>query len=268
MLSLPIHRPGTEPMSPALAEGFLTTGPPGKSQVLHSFVKFIPKFYSFCTCKWDYFLNLILILFIASVKKYNWLLYLSYPATLLHLLVLTVFSEFLSIFYTRDHLNRDSFISSFPIWRTFMFFPYLTVLRNDALKVSVQFSRSVMSDSLQPHGLQHARPPCPSPTSGVYSNSCSLSRWCHLTISSSVVPFSFHLQSFPASASFQMSQFFTSGGQSIGVSALVSVLPMNIQDWFPLGWIDGISLLSKGLSRVFSNAAVQKHPFFGAQLSL
>ena len=134
MLSLPIHRPGTEPMSPAWAEGFLTTRPPGKSQVLHSFVKFIPKFYSFCTCKWDYFLNLILILFIASVKKYNWFLYLSNPATLLHLLVLTVFSEFL--LYKRSSVNRDSFISSFPVWRTFMSFPYPTVLRNDALSLS------------------------------------------------------------------------------------------------------------------------------------
>ena len=121
---------------------------------------------------------------------------------------------------------------------------------------SVQFSHSVVSDSLQPHGPQHARPPCPSPTPGVYSNSCPLSRWCHPTISSSVVPFSSHLQSFPASGFFQMSQFFTSGGQSIGVSALASVLPMNIQDWFPLGWTGWISLQSKGLSRVFSNIAV------------
>ena len=101
---------------------------------------------------------------------------------------------------------------------------------------SVQFSRSVTSDSLQPHGLQHARPPCPSPTPGVYSNSCPLSQWCHPTISSSVVPFSSHPQSFPASGSFQMSQLFASGGQSIGVSASASVLPVNIQDWSPLGW--------------------------------
>ena len=129
----------------------------------------------------------------------------------------------------------------------------------------VQFSLSVMSDSLWPHGLQHARPPCPSPTPGAYSNSCSLIRWCHPTISSSVVPFSSHLHSFPASGSFPMSQFITSGGQSIGVSA--SVLPMNIQDWCPLGLIGLISLQSKGLSRVFSNT-VQKHQFFGTQLSL
>ena len=101
---------------------------------------------------------------------------------------------------------------------------------------SVQFSHSVISDSLQPHGLQHARPPCPSSTPGVYSNSCPLSQWCHPTISSSVVPFSSCLQSFPASGSFPLSQFFASGGQSIEISALTSVLPMNIQDWFPLGW--------------------------------
>ena len=133
---------------------------------------------------------------------------------------------------------------------------------------SVQSSRSVVSDSLWPHGLQHTRPPCPSPTPGVYSDSCPLSRWCHPTISSSVVPFPSHLQSFPASGSFQMRQLFPSGGQSIGVSASALVLPMNIQDWFPLGWPGCISWLFKGLSRLFSNTAVQKHQFFGAQLSL
>ena len=132
---------------------------------------------------------------------------------------------------------------------------------------SVQFSCSVMSDSLWPHGLQHARPPCPSPTP-VYANSCPSSQWCHLTVSFSVVPFSSCPQSFPASGSFQMSQFFTSGSQSIGVSASASVLPMNIQDWFPLGWTGLIFLLVKGLSRVFSNTTVQKHQFFGTQLSL
>ena len=121
---------------------------------------------------------------------------------------------------------------------------------------SVQFSCSVVSNSLLPYGLQHARPPCPSTTLRVYSNSCPLSRWCHPTISSSVIPFSFHLPSFPASGSFPMSQFFASGGQSIGVSASASVLPMNIQDWFPLGWTGWISLHSKGLSRVFSNTTV------------
>ena len=133
---------------------------------------------------------------------------------------------------------------------------------------SVQFSCSIVSDSLWPHGLQHARPPCLSPTPRVYSNSCPLSQWCHPTISSSVIPFFSWLQSFPASGSFPMSQFFTSGGQSIRVSASTSVLPMNIQDWFPLGWTGSISLQSKGPSRVFSNTTVQKHQFFSAQLSL
>ena len=133
---------------------------------------------------------------------------------------------------------------------------------------SVQFSCSVTSDSLQPRGLQHARLPCPSPTPRACSNSCSLNRWCHPTTSSSGVPFSSCLQSFPASGSFPMSQFFTWGGQSIGVSASASILPMNIQDWFPLGWTGWISLLSRGLSRVFSCTTVQKHQFFSAQLSL
>ena len=121
---------------------------------------------------------------------------------------------------------------------------------------SVQFSHSVVSDSLPPHEPQHARPPCPSPAPGVHPNPCPLSRWCHPTISSSVVPFSSCPQSFPASGSFAVSQFFTSGGQSIRVSASASVLPMNIQDWFPLGWTGWISLQSKGLSRVFSNTTV------------
>ena len=126
------------------------------------------------------------------------------------------------------------------------------------LCVSVQFSRSVVSNSLRPHESQHARPPCPSPTPGVYSNSCPSSRWCHPAISSSVVPFSSCPQSLPASRSFPMSQFFAWGGQSIGVSASASVLPMNTQDWSPLGWIGCISLQSKGLSRVFSNTTVEK----------
>ena len=130
---------------------------------------------------------------------------------------------------------------------------------------SVQFSLSVVS--LWPHELQHARSPCPSPAPGVYPNSCPLSQWCHPTISSSVVLFSSCPQSFPASGSFPMSQLFTSGGQSIGVSASASVLPMNTQDWSPLGWTGWISLRSKGLSRVFSNTTVQKNQFFGAQLS-
>ena len=133
---------------------------------------------------------------------------------------------------------------------------------------SVQFSLSVMSDSLWPHGLQHARLPCPSPTPRAYSNACLLSQWCHPTISSSVILFSSLLQSFPASEFFPVSQFFASGGQSIGVSASTSFLPMNTQDWFPLGWTCVISLQSTGCLRVFSNTTVQKHQFFGTQLSL
>ena len=134
---------------------------------------------------------------------------------------------------------------------------------------SVQFISVAQSClTLQPHGLQHARPPCQSPAPRVYSNSCPLSRWCHPTISSSVIPFSSCPQSFLASGSFPMRQLFAWGGQSIGVSASTSVLPMNIQDWFPLGWTDWIFLNSKGLSSVFSNTMVQKHRFFGTRLSL
>ena len=132
----------------------------------------------------------------------------------------------------------------------------------------VQFSCSVVSDSLQPHGLQHARLTCPSPTPEACSNSCPLSQWCHPTVSSSVIPFFSCPQSFPASGSFQMSQLFASRGQSIGVSASTWVLPMNIQDWVPLGWTGWISLQSKGPSRVFSNTTVQKNCFFSTQLSL
>ena len=132
---------------------------------------------------------------------------------------------------------------------------------------SVQFSRSVVSDYLRPHESQHARPPCPSPTPQGHPNPCPSSQWCHPIISSSVVPSSSCLHSFPASGSFPMSQLFTSGGQSTRVSVSASVLPVNIQDWSPLGWTGWISLLSKGLSRVFSNTTVQKHQFFGAQLS-
>ena len=133
---------------------------------------------------------------------------------------------------------------------------------------SVQFSRSVVSNSLRPHEPQYARPPCPSPIPRIHPNPCPSSRWCHPTISSSVVPFSSCRQSFPASGSFQMSQLFASNGPSIGVSASTSVLPMNTQDWSPLGWTGWISLQSKGLSRVFSNTTIQKHQFFGTQLSL
>ena len=141
---------------------------------------------------------------------------------------------------------------------------------NIVKQLSSQFSHSVVPNSWWPHGLQHARLPCPSSTPRIYSNSCQLSQWCHPTISSSVVPFSSHLQSFPASGSFPLSQFFTSGGQSIGVSASASALPMHIQDWFTLGWTGWVFLWSKGLSRVFSNTIAQKHQFlalFIVQLS-
>ena len=132
----------------------------------------------------------------------------------------------------------------------------------------VQFSRSVTSDSLRPHELQHTRLLCPPPTSGAFSNSCPLSRWCHPAISSSIVPFSSCPQSLPASQSFPVNQLFAWGGQSIEVSASESDLPMNTQDWSPLEWTGWISLQSKGLSGVFSNTTVQKHHFFGTQLSL
>ena len=147
----------------------------------------------------------------------------------------------------------------------------LTILRlipDHGCSSIFQFSCSVMSDSLWTHGLQHARPPCPSPTPRAYSNSFPLSPWYHPTLSSSLVPSSSGLQSFWATGSFPMSQFFASCGQNIGVFASTSVLPMNIQDWFPLGWTGWISLQSKGFSRVFSNTIVQKHQFFSAQLSL
>ena len=136
------------------------------------------------------------------------------------------------------------------------------------VELSVQFSCTVMSNSLRCHGLQHARLSCPLPVPGAYSNSCPSNWWRHPTITSSVVSFSSCLQSFPASGSFQMSQVFPSGGQSVGGSALTSILPMNIQDWFPLGWTGWISLQSKGLSRVFSNTTVEKHTFFSTQLCL
>ena len=147
-----------------------------------------------------------------------------------------------------------------PLWWTV--WRFLKKIKHRTSINSVQFSRSVMSKSLWPHGLQHTKPPCPSPTPGVYSNSSLLSRWCPPTILSSVFPFSSRLQSFPASGSFQISQFFTSGGWSIGASA--SVLPINIQDRYPLG--DWITLQSNRLSRIFSNTTVQKHQFFSTQL--
>ena len=172
-------------------------------------------------------------------------------------------------------LSRKYYYSTFQIQLISLIQPslmspgttiHLTLL---GLISSVQFSSvTVVSDSLWPHGLQYARLPCPSLTPRDCSNSCPSSWWCHPTNSSFVIPFFSHLQSFPASGSFPMSQFFASGGQCIGISVSASVLPMNIQHWFPLGWTGWISLLSKGLLRVFSNTTVQKHQFFGAQLSL
>ena len=158
----------------------------------------------------------------------------------------------------------------FPLQYFYWFWEVIWVpnLPRHSSRISVQFSHSVVSDFLPPHGLQHARPPCPSPTPGVYSNSYPLSRWCHPTILSSVIPFPSCLQSFPSSRSFPMSQLFALGDQSIGALASASVLPMNIQNWFPLQLTGLISLQSKGLSRVFSNTTVQKHKFFNAQLSL
>ena len=145
---------------------------------------------------------------------------------------------------------------------------YFNVSGIISLFSSVQFSFSVVSDTLRPHETQHARPPCPSPTTGVHPNPCPLCQWCHPTISSSIIPFSSCPQSFSASGSFQVSQLSASDGQSTGVSASTSVLPVNTQDWSPLEWTVWISLQSKGLSRVFSNTIVQKHQFFYTQLSL
>ena len=177
---------------------------------------------------------------------------------------------FESIFYSHRLLNLYFELSFFG--RSFLTLycimcPMKTRIFTVFIFVSVQSSHSIMSDSLQPHGLQDARLPCPSPIHRACSNSCPSGQWCHATISSSVSPFSC-LQSFPTSGSFLKSQFFISGGQSIGASASASVLPMNIQDWFPLGLTSWISLQSRGLSRVFSNTTVQKHQFFGAQPSL
>ena len=196
---------------------------------------------------------------------------------------------FLPLHFLRNNLRKISITSSLNVWCNspvklfgtglFKFFLITNLTTSNwSIQVfyffmiqahqSVQFSHSVVPDSSQPHGLQHVRPPYLLPTPGDCSNSCPSSWWCHPTISSSVIPFSSCLQSFPASGSFPRRQFFASGGQSIRASASASVPPMNIQDWFPLGLTDLISLQSKGLSRVLSNTMVQKHQFFDAQLSL
>ena len=169
---------------------------------------------------------------------------------------------------SRDYLFHTYYVSNVSTHSSFSAFliihPNSTLCQNTTVtryqSSSVQFSRSVVSDSLRPHELQHARPPCPSPTPGVHSNSCPSSWWCHPAISSSVIPFSSCPQPLPASESFPMSQLFAWGGQSTGVSALALFLPKNTQDWSPLEWTGWISLQSKGLSRVFFNTTVQKHP--------
>ena len=162
--------------------------------------------------------------------------------------------------FAKQYTGTYTFFSGSTFWRTQARTTdnKYGLMKASLVLSSLQFSQSVMSDSLRPHELQHTRPPCPSLTPGLYPNPCPSSRWCHPTISSSVVPFSSWSQSFPASGSFQMSQLFSSGGQSIGVSASISVLQMNTQDWSPLGWTGWTSLQSKGLSRVFSNTTVQK----------
>ena len=180
------------------------------------------------------------------------------------------YQSLLSYFLFLCHFIKSKFYYVTCLINTFqkLFLFFKMKHKSWSLTASVQFSRSVVSDSLQPREPQHARPPCPSPTPGVHPNPCPLSQWFHPTISFSVVPFSSCSQSFPATGSSPVSQLFESGGQSIGVSASTSVLPMNTQDWFPLGWTDWISLQPKGLSRVFSNTTVRKHQFFVTQLSL
>ena len=185
-----------------------------------------------------------------------WVLQLNYVAYYNHF----SFSAQLFVFF----LDLIS-VLFFPIFLLFMFLTLIKICSHLCISsLNMSFSHSIVFNSLWPHGPQHARLPYPSPTPWACSNSCPLSQWCHPTTSSSVVPFSSRLQSLPASGNFPMSQFFTSGGQSIGASASASVLSMNIQDWFPLGLTGLISLQSKGLSRVFSNTTVWKHQFFGA----
>ena len=190
------------------------------------------------------------------------------------------FSSILVTFVTLYYLFRvncaNYTVHHLPLFSLHLIHPKISVWIHSFFDLSIflrwsssfQFSLSVVSDSLWPYEPQHSRPPCPSLTPEVHPNPCPLSWWCHPTISSSVVPFSSCPQSFPPSGSFQMSELFASGGQSIEVSASTSVLPMNTHDWSPLGRTGWISLQSKGLSRVFSNTTVQNHEFFGAQLSL
>ena len=165
-------------------------------------------------------------------------------------------------YYTEVEVNAPEI--HVPTWNNqkILFKAFKDQIRSD------QISCSVVSDSLRPHESQHARPPSPSPTPGVHSNSCPSSQWCHPAISSSVIPFSSSPQSFPASESFPVTQLFMSGGQRIWVSALASVLPLNIRDWSPLGWAGWIFLQYKGLSRVFSNTTIQNHQFFAHHMHI
>ena len=181
-----------------------------------------------------------------------WLFFIDSLYLCLKILPILVFLSLSHLYPMLQSLRLSDFLILKPFHSTFS---------------SVQFSCSVVSDSLRPHESQHARPSCPSPTPGVHSDSCPSSQWCHPAISSSVIPFSSCPQSLPALESFPTSQLFAWGGQSTGVSASASVLPMNTQDWSPLGWSGWLSLQSKGLSRVFSNTTVQKRQFFSAQLS-
>ena len=196
-------------------------------------------------------------------------------------LSITNCQNLLKLMSIRSVVQSNHLILCHPLFLLPSFFPSINVFQwvsclHQVAKVlefqlqhqfsSIQISPSVVSNSLWPNETRHTRPPCPSPTPRACSNAGPLSRSCYLGISSSAIPFSSCLQSFPVSRSFQMSQFFESGGQRIGVSASASVLSMNIQDWFPSGWTGWISLQSKGLSRVFSNTTVQKHQFFGTQL--
>ena len=186
-------------------------------------------------------------------------------------IVLDIMDKVINKSCTLQTINGKKALSTYawlPFPSCFLQHSCATCQSSSFKDVSVQFIRSAVSDFFWPHESQHARPPCPSPTPGVHPPPCPSSRWYHPAISSSVVPFSSCPQSFPASGSFQMSQLFPSGGQRVGVSASASVLPMNTQDWSPLGWTGWISLQSKRLSRVFSNTTVQKHQFFSAQLSL
>ena len=202
-----------------------------------------------------------------NIKEETWTLHYKYPGlqtcSFLKLRRKRVYISLKSVVITKWIRSLQSFGDFEQRVEFFFFFQVTCVI---GMSSSVQFSRLVVSNSLWPHELQHARPPCPSPTPRVHSDSGPSSWWCHPAISSSVVPFSYCPQSLPASESFPMSQLFASGGQSTGVSASASVLPKNTQGWSPLGWTGWISLQSKGLSRVFSNITVQKHQFFGTQL--